>query len=56
VKDRDFNIRRYHIDDHHLASLGWSPQVDLDIFKKTVNWYLKHQNWYGDIESVLVAF
>jgi len=56
VRDRDFNDRRYHIDNQRLISLGWTPQVDWSTgIESTIDWYLKNQNWYGDIESVLLA-
>eukprot|EP00455_Lapot_gusevi_P001944 TRINITY_DN1074_c0_g1_i1.p1 TRINITY_DN1074_c0_g1~~TRINITY_DN1074_c0_g1_i1.p1 ORF type:complete len:373 (-),score=121.63 TRINITY_DN1074_c0_g1_i1:169-1287(-) len=55
VRDRDFNDRRYHIDNSKLTQLNWQPEVNFeDGIKKTIAWYRQNQNWFGDIEHVLV--
>ena len=55
VKDRDFNDRRYHIDNSKLMKLNWKPQVDFyEGLKRTIKWYRENQNYYGDLSQVLV--
>jgi len=38
--------RRYAIDSSKLRALGWEPKFDRDeTIRKTVEWYVKNQNW-----------
>lgn len=40
---------RYALDGSKLASLGWTPPVELDAsLEKTVNWYLAHPGWLNE--------
>ena len=55
VKDRDFNDRRYHIDNSKLKKLNWKPEVDFfEGLKRTIKWYRENQAYYGDLSQVLV--
>lgn len=55
VKDRDFNDRRYHIDNSKLLKLNWRPEVNFEEgLKRTIKWYRENQNYYGDLSQVLV--
>ena len=47
VKDRPGHDRRYAIDATKLKKdLGWKPQETFETgLRKTVMWYLKHQDW-----------
>lgn len=55
VRDRDFNDRRYHIDNSKLQLLGWAPQIGFDEgLARTVQWYHEHLSYFGDLSRVLV--
>ena len=53
VTDRPGHDRRYAIDARKLErDLGWKPAETFDSgIKKTVDWYLGHQQWVADIQS-----
>lgn len=53
VKDRPGHDRRYAIDARKIErELGWKPAETFDSgIKKTVLWYLEHQEWVRDIQS-----
>jgi dTDP-glucose 4,6-dehydratase len=53
VKDRPGHDRRYAIDDRKIArELGWRPQVVFeDGIRRTVQWYLDHQDWVQSVTS-----
>jgi dTDP-glucose 4,6-dehydratase len=54
VQDRPGHDMRYSLDSSKLQSLGWSPQVGLDVgLKKTVEWYLEHENWWRPLKDNL---
>ncbi len=54
VQDRPGHDMRYSLDSSKLQSLGWSPQVGLDAgLKKTVDWYLSHENWWRPLKDNL---
>lgn len=53
VTDRKGHDRRYAIDPTKIHDeLGWLPQTKFeDGIKKTVKWYLEHQDWWKNIIS-----
>jgi dTDP-glucose 4,6-dehydratase len=53
VTDRRGHDRRYAIDDTKLAKeLGWMPAMKFgDGLRKTVQWYLAHQDWVESVTS-----
>jgi dTDP-glucose 4,6-dehydratase len=53
VKDRPGHDRRYAIDARKLErELGWKPAESFDSgIRKTVQWYLDHQDWVRDVQS-----
>jgi dTDP-glucose 4,6-dehydratase len=53
VKDRPGHDRRYAIDDRKVAAeLGWGPEVVFeDGIRRTVQWYLDHQEWVKSVTS-----
>lgn len=53
VKDRPGHDRRYAIDATKLErELGWRPAETFDTgIRKTVQWYLDHQDWVADVQS-----
>jgi len=53
VKDRPGHDRRYAIDARKLErELGWRPLETFDSgIRKTVQWYLAHQDWVSNITS-----
>ncbi len=53
VKDRPGHDRRYAIDARKLErELGWKPAETFETgIRKTVRWYLKHQEWVQHITS-----
>ena|SRR3990167_6706337 len=55
VADRAFNDRRYNIDSTKLHQLGWKPKINWeDGLKLTIDWYLSHQDYWPNVESILV--
>ena len=52
VTDRPGHDRRYAIDARKLErELGWKPAETFDSgIKKTVDWYLSHQQWVADVQ------
>jgi dTDP-glucose 4,6-dehydratase len=53
VPDRPGHDRRYAIDSAKIrGELGWRPREDFDTgLRKTVQWYLDHMAWTGDVMS-----
>lgn len=53
VKDRPGHDRRYAIDCTRIANrLGWQPSESFDTaLKKTVQWYLSHEQWVAQIRT-----
>lgn len=55
VENRCFNDKRYLIDNSKLKKLGWDVKVSFDEgLNKTVEWYNKNINHWGDLGKVLV--
>lgn len=54
VQDRPGHDMRYSLDFSKIEKLGWSPQFDIDAgLKKTVDWYLQHENWWRPLKNKL---
>ena len=53
VKDRPGHDRRYAIDSTKLRTqLGWKPKECFETgIRKTVQWYLAHQDWVKNVQS-----
>jgi dTDP-glucose 4,6-dehydratase len=53
VKDRPGHDRRYAIDARKIErELGWKPVETFDSgIRKTVQWYLDHEEWVRDVKS-----
>ena len=53
VQDRLGHDMRYAIDPSKIArDLGWYPETDFETgIRKTVRWYLEHQNWVNEVVS-----
>ena len=53
VQDRLGHDMRYAIDSSKIArDLGWYPETDFETgIRKTVKWYLKHQDWVNEVVS-----
>lgn len=53
VRDRPGHDRRYAIDARKIErELGWKPAETFDSgIRKTVRWYLDHQDWVRDVQS-----
>jgi dTDP-glucose 4,6-dehydratase len=53
VTDRPGHDRRYAIDARKIErELGWRPQHTFESgMRKTVQWYLEHQDWVRKIQS-----
>lgn len=53
VKDRPGHDRRYAIDSGKIErELGWKPAETFETgIRKTVRWYLDHQDWVGNVTS-----
>lgn len=53
VADRPGHDRRYAIDARKIErELGWKPAETFDSgIRKTVQWYLDHQDWVRDVQS-----
>jgi dTDP-glucose 4,6-dehydratase len=53
VADRPGHDRRYAIDARKIErELGWKPSETFDSgIRKTVEWYLAHQEWVRDVQS-----
>ncbi|HIK26874.1 MAG: dTDP-glucose 4,6-dehydratase [Oscillatoriaceae bacterium SKW80] len=53
VKDRPGHDRRYAIDATKIKTeLGWMPSVTLEEgLRRTVEWYLKHEDWWKPLLS-----
>jgi dTDP-glucose 4,6-dehydratase len=53
VKDRPGHDRRYAIDARKISTeLGWKPAETFETgMRKTVRWYLDHQDWVADVTS-----
>ncbi|MDD4913530.1 MAG: dTDP-glucose 4,6-dehydratase [Methylococcales bacterium] len=53
VTDRPGHDRRYAIDASKIErELGWKPAETFETgIRKTVNWYLQHQDWVANVQS-----
>jgi dTDP-glucose 4,6-dehydratase len=53
VTDRPGHDRRYAIDAGKIEhELGWKPSETFETgIRKTVNWYLEHQEWVANVQS-----
>ena len=53
VEDRPGHDLRYSLDSSKIKSLlGWKRKTNFEQgLTKTVNWYLSHDKWWGDISS-----
>ncbi len=53
VTDRPGHDRRYAIDASKIErELGWKPAENFDTgIRKTVQWYLSHQDWVANVQS-----
>ena len=53
VKDRPGHDRRYAIDARKIeCELGWRPAETFETgIRKTVRWYLEHQDWVAHVQS-----
>ena len=53
VKDRPGHDRRYAIDPSKISKeLGWKPSENFESgIRKTVQWYLGHQEWFERVKS-----
>jgi dTDP-glucose 4,6-dehydratase len=53
VQDRLGHDMRYAIDPSKIArDLGWYPETNFETgIRKTVKWYLEHQNWVNEVVS-----
>lgn len=53
VEDRKGHDRRYGIDPSKIKKeLGWYPETTFEIgIKKTINWYLEHQQWMENVTN-----
>lgn len=53
VTDRKGHDRRYAIDPSKIhRELGWLPETKfIDGIKKTIQWYISHEDWWRDIIS-----
>ena len=53
VKDRPGHDRRYAIDFSKLKdALGWKPEESFESgLRKTIQWYMDHQNWVNRVKS-----
>jgi dTDP-glucose 4,6-dehydratase len=53
VKDRPGHDRRYAMDTRKIErELGWRPQESFESgMRKTVDWYLEHEDWVRDVTS-----
>ncbi|KAK2387372.1 trifunctional UDP-glucose 4,6-dehydratase/UDP-4-keto-6-deoxy-D-glucose 3,5-epimerase/UDP-4-keto-L-rhamnose-reductase RHM1 [Trifolium repens] len=55
VDNRPFNDQRYFLDDEKLKKLGWFERTSWeDGLKKTMDWYVKNHNWWGDVSGALL--
>ncbi|GAA0146759.1 dehydratase [Lithospermum erythrorhizon] len=54
VQDRPFNDHRYFLDDQKLKMLGWKEKTSWkEGLEKTLEWYTKNHDWWGDVTSAL---
>jgi len=53
VKDRPGHDRRYAMDTRKIErELHWHPRETFETgIRKTVNWYLQHEDWVQDVTS-----
>ena len=55
VDNRPFNDQRYFLDDKKLKVLGWAERTTWEEgLKKTMDWYVKNPDWWGDVTGALV--
>jgi dTDP-glucose 4,6-dehydratase/dTDP-4-dehydrorhamnose 3,5-epimerase len=54
VEDRILDDKRYKIDSSKIKSLGWKQQVSFEEgIKKTIAWYMSHQNYWQNSDYAL---
>mmetsp|Transcript_109543 Transcript_109543/g.194267 ORF Transcript_109543/g.194267 Transcript_109543/m.194267 type:complete len:784 (+) Transcript_109543:98-2449(+) len=52
--DRIKNDTAYDVDSSRIQALGWTPRTLFeDGLRRTVDWYLQHQNHWGNVEQAL---
>ncbi len=52
VADRPGHDQRYAIDTSRIASLGWSPQFDLEAaLDDTIRWYRANEDWWRPLKA-----
>ncbi|KAH7300439.1 hypothetical protein KP509_24G062900 [Ceratopteris richardii] len=55
VDNRPFNDQRYFLDDKKLKDLGWEERTPWEEgLRKTMEWYSKNPDWWGDVSGALV--
>ena len=55
VIDRKFHDTRYYMNGDKMTKLGWKPLISFQNgLQMTVDWYLKHQNHWKNLDDVLV--
>ncbi|MCO5615073.1 hypothetical protein L7F22_069361 [Adiantum nelumboides] len=55
VENRPFNDQRYFLDDKKLKDLGWEERTPWEEgLRKTMEWYIKNPDWWGDVSGALV--
>ena len=56
VEDRKGHDRRYAIaPDKIKAEIGWEPETMFkDGIKKTIAWYLEHEDWMNNVTRVII--
>lgn len=55
VDNRPFNDQRYFLNHQKLNNLGWSERTSWEEgLRKTMEWYVKNPDWWGDVSGALV--
>lgn len=55
VENRPFNDQRYFLDDKKLKDLGWEERTMWEEgLRKTMDWYIKNPDWWGDVTGALL--
>jgi dTDP-glucose 4,6-dehydratase len=49
--DRPDHDRRYAIDPSRIEALGWNPRPVWNALIQTVEWYRRHEDWWGPLVS-----
>jgi len=54
VDNGPFSDQRYYLGDKNLKDLGWYERTKWEEgLKKTVDWYVRHPDWWGDVSGAL---